>query len=130
MGEKSLAMGIQWSKFTISSVQSYEPRVRMKRKNKEINFDYLNFRAREQLKYHCAVFSAHLKYRWSPRSCTDEHYFVCQHRMPLVSSKNRQRVYQKWNQTFPNELANENEVIIANKNRYFLFNFHNDTMRT
>uniref|UniRef100_A0A336M159 CSON009576 protein n=1 Tax=Culicoides sonorensis TaxID=179676 RepID=A0A336M159_CULSO len=80
-------------------------------------FSRMNPGAREQLKYHCAVFSAKLKYRWSPRSCTDQHYFVCQHRMPLVSSKNRYRVYQKWNQTFPNELANENEVIVSNKNR-------------
>lgn len=82
---------------------------------------YLNFililnfcRAKAQLKYHCAVLSADLRYRWSPRTCTNHQYFVCQHRMPFVSEKNRNKIYQKWNETYPNELANEVEVIVSN----------------
>lgn len=50
--------------------------------------------------------------RWSARSCVDKHPFICQHRMPYVSEKNRHRVYSKWNVTYPNEMANEVEVVI------------------
>ena len=32
--------------------------------------------------------------------------------MPYVSEYNRDRIYQKWNATFPNELANEIEIVL------------------
>lgn len=34
--------------------------------------------------------------------------------MSYVNEKNRQRVYNKWNETYPNQLANEVEVYVAN----------------
>lgn len=34
--------------------------------------------------------------------------------MSYVNGKNRQRVYSKWNETYPNQLANEVEVYVAN----------------
>jgi len=83
-------------------------------------FSRLSPVAKAQLKYHCAVLSSELRYRWSPRSCTQLNYFVCQHRMPFVSEKNRAKIYEKWNETYPNEIANEIEVIVSNpaRNRY------------
>lgn len=32
--------------------------------------------------------------------------------MPYVNEKNRQKVYNKWNETYPNEMANEIEEVI------------------
>lgn len=52
--------------------------------------------------------------RWSSKQCTERHYFICQHRMSYVNEKNRKRVYNKWNETYPNQLANEVEVYVAN----------------
>lgn len=37
--------------------------------------------------------------------------------MPLVSSLSRAKVYTRWNETFPNELANEVEVVVADQPR-------------
>lgn len=42
--------------------------------------------------------------------CMEQYQFVCQHRMPYVSEKNRYKIYTKWNESFPNEMANEIEV--------------------
>lgn len=44
--------------------------------------------------------------------CTDEYHFVCQHRMPYVSEMNRYKIYTKWNESYPNEMANEIEVVL------------------
>ena len=52
--------------------------------------------------------------RWAARPCMEKHYFVCQHRMPYVNDKNRQLIYNKWNETYPNEMANEIEVFVSN----------------
>lgn len=52
--------------------------------------------------------------------CTERHRFICQHRMRYVNSRNRQEVYAKWNETYPNQLANEVEVYLSangNNNR-------------
>lgn len=46
-------------------------------------------------------------FRWSSRSCVDQNRFICQHKMPRVSEKNRMKVYRRWNDTYPNQLANE-----------------------
>ncbi|KAG5678500.1 hypothetical protein PVAND_008167 [Polypedilum vanderplanki] len=64
----------------------------------------------EDLKYNCAVLNPELKYRWSAKLCFEKHYYLCQHRMPFVSEKNRQRIYIKWNETFPGQMANEIQV--------------------
>lgn len=45
----------------------------------------------------------------------DEHFFICQHRMPVVKKSNLQDIYNMWNNTFPNQIANEIEVIFTNK---------------
>lgn len=73
----------------------------------------------EDLKYNCAVLNPELKYRWSAKLCFEKHYYLCQHRMPFVSEKNRQRIYTKWNETFPGQMANEIQVYVppANGNR-------------
>lgn len=55
----------------------------------------------------CAVYEPSLKYRWSARSCLDKLRFICQHKMPKVSEGNRYRIYNRWNVTYPNALANE-----------------------
>lgn len=52
-------------------------------------------------------------FRWSASSCEQEHQYICQHRMPYVSEKNRQKIYNKWNETYPNEMANEIEVVLS-----------------
>ena len=46
----------------------------------------------------------------------EEHFFICQHRMPVVNKNNLQHIYNMWNNTFPNQIANEIEVIFTNKN--------------
>uniref|UniRef100_A0A6B2E8I3 Putative c-type lectin n=1 Tax=Phlebotomus kandelakii TaxID=1109342 RepID=A0A6B2E8I3_9DIPT len=74
----------------------------------------------EDMKFHCSMMNPTLKFRWSAKPCVEQHNFICQHRMPYVSERNRQRVYAKWNETFPNELANEIEVIVTS-------NPHNQT---
>lgn len=52
--------------------------------------------------------------RWSASSCVEEHQYICQHRMPYVSQKNREKVWSKWNNTFgANEMANEIEVLLS-----------------
>lgn len=53
--------------------------------------------------------------RWSPTPCMEQHYFICQHRMPVVKKDNLQHIYNMWNSTFPNQIANEIEVIFTNK---------------
>lgn len=35
--------------------------------------------------------------------------------MPFVNSHSRTKVYTRWNATFPNELANEVEVVVADQ---------------
>ncbi|CAD7004618.1 unnamed protein product [Ceratitis capitata] len=62
---------------------------------------------RQNLENHCAVFDPNLDYRWSARPCPDKFRFICQHKMPKVSEKNRGKVYTRWNATYPNEYANE-----------------------
>lgn len=71
----------------------------------------------QDLKYHCAVLNPDLKFRWSAKLCTDKLNFICQHKMPFVNSHSRAKVYNRWNATFPNELANEVEVVIADQPR-------------
>lgn len=65
------------------------------------------------LEYHCTVMDPHSEYKWTARKCTELHYFICQHRMSLVNEKQRQRVYTKWNETYPNQMANEVEVYVS-----------------
>lgn len=71
----------------------------------------------QDLKYHCAVLNPDLKFRWSAKLCTDKLNFICQHKMPFVNSHSRSKVYSRWNATFPNELANEVEVVVADQPR-------------
>lgn len=71
----------------------------------------------QDLKYHCAVLSPELKFRWSAKLCTEKLNFICQHKMPFVNSNSRSKVYTRWNETFPNELANEVEVVVADQPR-------------
>uniref|UniRef100_A0A1A9W772 C-type lectin domain-containing protein n=1 Tax=Glossina brevipalpis TaxID=37001 RepID=A0A1A9W772_9MUSC len=61
----------------------------------------------ENMENHCAAYDPHLQYRWSSHLCVDKHRFICQHKMPKVSEKNRYKVYNRWNATYPNQLANE-----------------------
>lgn len=51
-------------------------------------------------------------FRWSAKLCFEKNYYLCQHRMPYVSEKNRQRVYARWNETFPGQKANEIQVYV------------------
>lgn len=53
--------------------------------------------------------------RWLATPCMEQHYFVCQHRMPVVKKDNIQHIYNMWNSTFPGQIANEIEVIFTNK---------------
>lgn len=73
------------------------------------------------LKFNCALLRADLKFRWSAEECTKKINFICQHRMPLVSETSRNQVYSRWNETFPNQKANEKLVYIVsdpnNRNR-------------
>ncbi|EDW04539.1 GH11789 [Drosophila grimshawi] len=55
----------------------------------------------------CGVYDPNLKYHWSARSCPDKLRFICQHKMPKVSEANRYKIYDRWNVTYPNALANE-----------------------
>lgn len=71
----------------------------------------------QDLKYNCAVLSPDLKFRWSAKLCTEKLNFICQHKMPFVNSHSRSKVYTRWNETFPNELANEVEVVVADQPR-------------
>ncbi|XP_055619658.1 uncharacterized protein LOC129764515 isoform X2 [Toxorhynchites rutilus septentrionalis] len=71
----------------------------------------------QDLKYHCAVLNPDLKYRWAAKLCTDKLNFICQHKMPFVNSNSRSKVYNRWNATFPNQLANEVEVVVADQPR-------------
>ena len=45
--------------------------------------------------------------------------------MSLVNEKQRQRVYTKWNETYPNQMANEVEVYVStngnNNNRRWVW---------
>ncbi|XP_017862844.1 PREDICTED: trichohyalin isoform X1 [Drosophila arizonae] len=70
----------------------------------------------------CAVYDPSLKYRWSARSCPDKLRFICQHKMPKVSEANRYKIYNRWNETYPNQLANEVVLEVINRrgkdNRY------------
>lgn len=43
----------------------------------------------------------------------EKNNFICQHKMPYVGERNRERIWAKWNETFPNQLANEIEVYIT-----------------
>lgn len=70
-------------------------------------FSRLDPKSSQNLEYHCAVFNPSLQYRWSARSCIDKHRYICQHKMPKVNAKGRIKVYDRWNQTYPNQLANE-----------------------
>ncbi|XP_070494780.1 probable basic-leucine zipper transcription factor K [Chironomus tepperi] len=70
----------------------------------------------EDLKYHCSILNPELKYRWSAKLCFEKHYYLCQHRMPYVSEKNRQRIYTRWNETFPGQMANEIQVYVTSPN--------------
>ncbi|XP_055685983.1 uncharacterized protein LOC129791708 [Lutzomyia longipalpis] len=76
-------------------------------------FSQMKPSADEDMKFHCSMMNPTLKFRWSAKPCVEQHNFICQHRMPFVSERNRQRVYAKWNETFPNELANEIEVLVT-----------------
>ncbi|CRK96097.1 CLUMA_CG009532, isoform A [Clunio marinus] len=67
----------------------------------------------EDLKYNCAVLNPDLKYRWSAKLCFEKHFYLCQHRMPFVSERSRQRIYAKWNETFPGQFANEIQVYVT-----------------
>ncbi|XP_058464696.1 uncharacterized protein LOC131438596 isoform X2 [Malaya genurostris] len=71
----------------------------------------------QDLKYHCAVLNPDLKFRWSAKLCTEKQNFICQHKMPFVNSHSRKKVYNRWNATFPNEMANEVEVVVADQPR-------------
>lgn len=63
------------------------------------------------------LFSLFYFFRWSARSCVDKHHYICQHRMPYVTEKNREKIYTKWNETYPNQMANEVEVVLSEEDR-------------
>lgn len=60
--------------------------------------------------------------RWSAKPCVEKHNFVCQHKMPYVSEQNRHNIYAKWNASYPNEMANEMEVIIDDRKEGYEWN--------
>lgn len=62
---------------------------------------------RKSLNHTCTVYNPNRKFRWTPRDCTENHRFICEHKMPKVTENNRDKVYQKWNMTYPNQIANE-----------------------
>lgn len=77
---------------------------------------------RSNLQYRCTSYDPSLDYKWSSELCTKAHRFICQHRMRYVNSRNRQEIYAKWNETYPNQLANEVEVYLSangNKSRSY-----------
>ena len=39
--------------------------------------------------------------------CTEKHYFICQHHLTTVNEKDRVNIYNKWNETYPHQTANE-----------------------
>jgi hypothetical protein len=57
-----------------------------------------------------------LVFRWTAKQCTERHFFICQHRMSFVNEKNRHKVYTKWNETYPNQMASEVEVYVSANN--------------
>ena len=64
--------------------------------------------------YFCSHFStSQFSSRWSAKQCIERHYFICQHRMSFVNEKNRYKIYTKWNETYPNQLANEVVVFVS-----------------
>ncbi|KAG5678502.1 hypothetical protein PVAND_008169 [Polypedilum vanderplanki] len=69
------------------------------------------------LQFHCTVMDPNVEYKWTARECIERHYFICQHRMSFVNEKNRQKVYAKWNETYPNQVANEVEVYVSTNGR-------------
>uniref|UniRef100_A0A182PJZ2 C-type lectin domain-containing protein n=1 Tax=Anopheles epiroticus TaxID=199890 RepID=A0A182PJZ2_9DIPT len=69
----------------------------------------------KDLKFHCALLRADIKFRWSAEKCTEKLNFICQHRMPLVSESGRYMVYDKWNKTYPDQKANEKLVYIVSE---------------
>lgn len=48
--------------------------------------------------------------------CTERHYFICQHHLTTVSEKDRVDVYNKWNETYPHQMANEFVVLVKGNN--------------
>ncbi|CAO1368213.1 unnamed protein product [Diamesa serratosioi] len=77
------------------------------------SFSNLGAKTNEELKFHCTVLNPEFSFKWSSKMCTEKHYFICQHRMPYVTEKNRQRIYNKWNETYPHQMANEVEVYVT-----------------
>lgn len=84
----------------------------------------------QDLKYHCAVLNPDLRFRWSAKLCTEKLNFICQHKMPFVNSHSRTKVYTRWNATFPNELANEVEVVVADQPQSSRRNDYYSTVNT
>lgn len=78
------------------------------------------------LQYHCTTMDPNVDYRWSAKECIERHYFICQHRMSFVNEKNRQKVYTKWNETYPNQIANEVEVYVSTNGRRSGVNSNNN----
>lgn len=64
-------------------------------------------------------------FRWSSKICSEKHYFICQHHLTTVSDKDRVDVYNKWNETYPNQMANEFVVFVKGNN-----NRNRDTVTT
>ncbi|CAO1308531.1 unnamed protein product [Diamesa hyperborea] len=77
------------------------------------SFSNMGDKTNEELKFHCTTLNPEFSYKWSSKMCTEKHYFICQHRMPYVTEKNRQRIYNKWNETYPHQMANEVEVYVT-----------------
>lgn len=64
-------------------------------------------------------------FRWSSKICSEKHYFICQHHLTTVSDKDRVDVYNKWNETYPHQMANEFVVFVKGNN-----NRNRDTVTT
>ncbi|CAO1309778.1 unnamed protein product [Diamesa tonsa] len=84
------------------------------------SFSNMGAKTNEDLKFHCTTLNPEFSYKWSSKMCSEKHYFICQHHLTTVSEKERVDVYNKWNETYPHQMANEFVVYLkgtSNRNR-------------
>ncbi|XP_055314983.1 uncharacterized protein LOC129575412 [Sitodiplosis mosellana] len=74
----------------------------------------------KDLKFHCAILKPKLKYRWSASSCEQQLQFLCQHKVKFANEKKRKEIHNKWNETYPNQMANE-VLHVVSQNDLFMF---------
>ncbi|CAO1368233.1 unnamed protein product [Diamesa serratosioi] len=81
------------------------------------SFSNLGAKTNEELKFHCTVLNPEYNYKWSSKMCSEKHYFICQHHLTTVSEKERVAIYNKWNETYPYQMANEFVVYVKGNNK-------------